>query len=181
MSKACNFTCARCAGERELYVGDGVFSTATLKMGRGNSGKLVTEVKLAMLKSAPQCDLAITDGSPGIGCPVMASMSGMDLVLLVAEPSKSGISDLKRLVQTVATFQIQVMVCVNKYDTSLNNTTEIETYCKEENIPFVGKIPFDPEAVRAVNEGYTVVDVYCLVGRSIKEIYQEIQAILQPI
>lgn len=159
------------AGERELYVDDSVFSTATLKMGRGNSGKLVTEVKLAMLKSAPECELAITDGSPGIGCPVMASVSGMDMVLVVAEPSKSGISDLKRLVQTVATFQIKVMVCVNKYDTSLNNTAEIESYCKEKNIPFVGKIPFDPEAVSAVNAGYTIVDVDCLAGRAIKEIY----------
>ncbi len=162
------------AGERELYVGDAVFSTATLKMGRGNSGKLVTEVKLAMLKSAPECDLAVTDGSPGIGCPVMASVSGMDLVLIVAEPSKSGISDLKRLVQTMASFQVACMVCVNKFDTSLANTAEIEIYCKEENIPFVGKIPFDPEAMRAVNGGYTIVDVDCPAGNAVKEIYQAI-------
>ncbi|WP_317853985.1 ATP-binding protein [Chakrabartyella piscis] len=159
------------AGKRELYVDDSVFSTATLKMGRGNSGKLVTEVKLAMLKSAPECDLAVTDGSPGIGCPVMASVSGMDLVLIVAEPSKSGISDLKRLVQTIATFQLQIMVCVNKYDVSPKNTDEIETFCKEENIPFVGKIPFDPEAVSAVNSGKSIVDVDCPVSDAIKEIY----------
>lgn len=159
------------AGERELYVDETVFSTATLKMGRGNSGKLVTEVKLAMLKSAPECDLAISDGSPGIGCPVMASVSGMDLVLIVAEPSQSGISDLKRLVNTLGTFQVNLLVCVNKYDTSPNHTAEIERYCKETCIPLVGKIPFDPEAVRAVNHGYTVADVDCPAGDAIREIY----------
>ena len=69
-------------------------------MGRGNSGKLVTQVKLDLLKHAPETDLAILDGSPGIGCPVIASVSGMDLVLVVAEPSQSGLSDLKRLAAT---------------------------------------------------------------------------------
>ena len=68
------------AGRKELYTDGGVFSTAVLKMGRGNSGKLVTEVKMAMLKHAPETDLAIVDGSPGIGCPVISSVSGMDLV-----------------------------------------------------------------------------------------------------
>ena len=67
------------AGIRELYLGEQVFSTAALKMGRGNSGKLVSEVKLAMLKHAPKESLAIIDGSPGIGCPVIASISGVDL------------------------------------------------------------------------------------------------------
>ena len=83
------------AGRKELYLGETVFSTAALKMGRGNSGKLVTDVKMAMLKHAPDTPIAIIDGSPGIGCPVIASVSGMDLVLVVAEPSLSGISDLK--------------------------------------------------------------------------------------
>ncbi|MFI3169382.1 MAG: ATP-binding protein [Faecalibacterium sp.] len=162
------------AGKKLLYVDDDVFSTATLKMGRGNSGKLVTEVKLAMLKSAPECDLAISDGSPGIGCPVMASVGGMDFVLIVAEPSDSGISDLKRLVQVLATFQVKLLVCVNKYDTSLDHTTAIETYCKEKAICFAGKIPFDTAAVRAVNAGYTVADVDCAAGHAVKEIYEKI-------
>ena len=105
------------AGIRELYRGEQVFSTAALKMGRGNSGKLVSEVKLAMLKHAPKESLAIIDGSPGIGCPVIASISGVDLVVVVAEPSLSGISDLKRLVRTAATLQTRLAVCVNKWDT----------------------------------------------------------------
>lgn len=100
------------AGRKELYLSGGVFSTATLKMGRGNSGKLVTDVKMAMLKNAPETPLAIIDGSPGIGCPVIASVSGMDLVLVVAEPSLSGVSDLKRLCKTAETFQAKLVVCV---------------------------------------------------------------------
>ena len=68
----------------------GVFSTAVLKMGRGNSGKLVTEVKMAMLKHAPETDLAIVDGSPGIGCPVISSVSGMDQVLWWLSPAAPG-------------------------------------------------------------------------------------------
>ncbi len=104
------------AGTRELFTGEnGVFSTATLKMGRGNSGKLVTEVKNAMEAAAPATDLAIIDGSPGIGCPVIASMNGVDLVLVVAEPSRSGRSDLERLVRTARTFRTDIAVCVNKW------------------------------------------------------------------
>lgn len=162
------------AGTRTLYEGDTVFSTATLKMGRGNSGKLVTDVKLAMIQSAPECDLAIIDGSPGIGCPVIASVSGMDLVLVVAEPSQSGISDLKRLVKTAETFQAKLAVCVNKYDTSPESTQEIETFCHNQNIPFVGKIPFDKGAIEAVNVGYTLAEVDGPAAQAIRGIYQSV-------
>lgn len=167
------------AGKRELYTGGSVFSTATLKMGRGNSGKLVTEVKLAMLKAAPECSLAIIDGSPGIGCPVIASVSGMDLVLAVAEPSGSGINDLKRLVKTAETFQTTLAVCVNKYDVSPEHTAEIENFCRDQGIHFVGRIPFDPMAAKAANEGFSVVDVDCPAGRAVRGIYREVCKILE--
>ncbi len=144
-------------------------------MGRGNSGKLVSEVKLAMIKSAPECEFSIVDGSPGIGCPVIASVGGMDVVLIVAEPSESGISDLKRLVETIASFSVLVLVCVNKYDANIEKTKEIEAYCNEKNLDFIGKIPYDEEAVRAVNAGYTIVDVACKAGDAVKEIYQQIK------
>ncbi len=166
------------AGERKLYQEERVFSTATLKMGRGNSGKLVTEVKKAMLKATPECELAIVDGSPGIGCPVIASVSGMDLVLIVAEPSGSGVSDLKRLCKTAETFQAKLVVCVNKYNASPAHADQIEQFCKEQGISFVGKIPFDPQAVKAVNAGMTVVDIDCPAGEAIKEIYQVLQTFL---
>lgn len=166
------------AGTRTLYTGALVFSTATLKMGRGNSGKLVTDVKLAMLKAAPECELAITDGSPGIGCPVIASVSGMDLVLVVAEPSQSGISDLKRLVKTVESFQAKLAVCVNKYDTSVESTKEIVAFCSGNGIPFVGKIPFDKEAIKAVNQGYSIAEIESPAGLAVRDIYQSVLTLL---
>lgn len=182
----CQFVCPEqaitlepdAAGTRELYSAESVFSTATLKMGRGNSGKLVTDVKLAMLKAAPPCELAVIDGSPGIGCPVIASVSGMDLVLIVAEPSESGISDLQRLVKTVATFDTRLAVCINKWNTSPMHSEKIQQYCAEQHLPFVGKIPFDPKAVQAVNEGKTIADVPCPAGDAVKEIYTAVLALL---
>ena len=160
------------AGRKELYLGETVFSTAALKMGRGNSGKLVTDVKMAMLKHAPDTPIAIIDGSPGIGCPVIASVSGMDLVLVVAEPSLSGISDLKRLVKTAKTFQAKLAVCVNKWDVSPENTCVIQDFCKEGSIPFVGKIPYDKSASRAINTGLSLADLDCPAGRALKDIYK---------
>ncbi|MDD7388082.1 MAG: 4Fe-4S binding protein [Lachnospiraceae bacterium] len=166
------------AGRKELYLGDGVFSTAALKMGRGNSGKLVNDVKMAMLKHAPDTPLAIIDGSPGIGCPVIASVSGMDLVLVVAEPSRSGISDLQRLIRTAETFQTRLAVCVNKWDVSPENTQAIETFCERENIPFAGKIPYDKSASRAINEGLSIADIDCPARDALKDIFNTTSKLL---
>lgn len=167
------------AGTKKLYTDDGVFSTAALKMGRGNSGKLVTEVKLAMLKNAPDTALAIVDGSPGIGCPVMASMGGMDLVLIVAEPSLSGISDLKRLVKTARTFQTKLAVCVNKWDTNPECTADIQVFCDAESIPFAGKIPYDANASRAMNAGMSLAAVDCPATDALKAIFETTSRLLE--
>lgn len=167
------------AGEKRLYTDNGVFSTAELKMGRGNSGKLVTEVKLAMLKHAPETDIAIMDGSPGIGCPVIASVSGMDLVLVVAEPSLSGLSDLKRLVKTAAALGAKLAVCVNKWDVSPENTQAIRRFCSDENIPFVGTIPYDRCACTAVNEGRSLAETDCPARDALKVIYENTMQLIQ--
>ncbi len=161
------------AGKKELYLGDGVFSTAMLKMGRGNSGKLVTDVKMAMLKNAPKdSELAIIDGSPGIGCPVIASISGMDLVLVVAEPSLSGISDLERLVKAAESFHAQLAVCVNKWDVSPESTKAIRVFCQERGIPFAGIIPYDKVASHAVNAGKSLADIDCPARDALKSIFE---------
>ena len=162
------------AGRKELYLGERIFSTAVLKMGRGNSGKLVTDVKMAMLKHAPETELAVIDGSPGIGCPVIASISGMDLVLVVAEPSFSGISDLKRLVKTAENLQAKLALCVNKWDVSPEHTEEIRQFCQEEQIPFVGQIPYDKSASEAINMGKTLADIDCPARNALQEIYQNV-------
>lgn len=167
------------AGRKELYTGNGVFSTATLKMGRGNSGKLVTDVKMDMLRNAPDTQLAIIDGSPGIGCPVIASVSGMDLVLVVAEPSRSGLSDLERLVKTAGTFGTRLTVCVNKWDTAPENTQLIREFCESKKIPFAGKIPYDKSASKAINAGLSLADVDCPARDALKEIFETVSKLLE--
>ncbi len=169
------------AGEQMLYrTAHSAFSTAQLKMGSGTSGKLVTEVKKRMLASLlPETELAIIDGSPGIGCPVIASLSGVNMVLIVAEPSVSGISDMERILHTAEIFHTQTCVCVNKADVNLELTKHIKRYCAEKQIPFVGSIPYDPQAVTAINSGKTIIDVDCPSGRAVREIFAETMRLLQ--
>jgi MinD superfamily P-loop ATPase len=166
------------AGDLMLYKNGSVFSTAQLKMGSGTSGMLVTEVKKQMKNEAKNAKMAIIDGSPGIGCPVIASISGVDMVLIVAEPSISGISDMERIIKTSRKFRTKLAVCVNKYDTNLKNTEKIELFCKNNNLPFAGRIPFDPDAVKAVNNAVSIAEFDCKSGRSAKIIFEETMKIL---
>ncbi len=129
-----------------------VFSTAELKMGSGASGKLVTAVKQQLKREAAGKELTIIDGSPGIGCPVIASISGVDMVLIVAEPTISGIHDMKRIIDTTKQFCAECVVCINKYDLNTDNTKKIETYCIGIGIPVIGKIPFDETVIQALNQ-----------------------------
>ena len=147
-------------------------------MGSGNSGMLVSEVKKQMKNASGKVDIALIDGSPGIGCPVIASLSGVDMVLIVAEPSVSGISDMERIIKTAAKFGTKTAVCINKFDTNLENTGKIEKYCTEQGLSFVGRIPFDDNAVKAVNNGQSIVDIDCSSGAAAKEIYTKTIKIL---
>ena len=170
------------AGEMMLYREDSkVFSTARLKMGSGTTGKLVTEVKKNLIDAAGGAELAIIDGSPGIGCPVIASMSGVHMVLIVTEPSVSGMSDMQRVLKTAQTFHVRTAVCVNRFDTNLENTETIEAFCRENDLPFVGKIPYDTEAVRAINSGRTIADIDCPSGRAVRKIYEKTMQLIYQI
>ncbi len=147
------------------------FSTATLLMGSGTTGKLVSEVKKQLKEVTSEHEVAILDGSPGIGCPVIASLSGVDLALMVAEPSVSGLSDLKRVIASARQLQVPVAVIVNKYDTNERKTAEIEVYCYKEGVPFLGKIPYDKMAATAINTNRTLVEVESKGAEAIKAIY----------
>lgn len=166
------------AGELMLYTDNRVFSTAQLKMGSGTSGMLVTEVKKYMKAAAKGIELAIIDGSPGIGCPVIASLSGVDMVLIVAEPTISGISDMERIIKTARKFQTKIIVCINKYDTNIENTEKIEAFCRKHKLPFAGRIPFDPDAVKAINNAQSIIDIDCAAGRAAKEVFNNTIKIL---
>jgi len=140
------------SGDMMLYKNDGrVFSTAQLKMGSGASGKLVTAVKQQLTQEAPDSELAIIDGSPGIGCPVIASISGVDFVLIVAEPTISGMHDMKRIIETSKHFGVSCAVCINKFDVNEDTANEIESYCNGLSVPVIGRIPYDGTVVKAVN------------------------------
>jgi MinD superfamily P-loop ATPase len=161
------------AGVLELYKNkESVFSTAKLTTGNGNSGLLVSEVKNQM-KNNTDSDFAIIDGSPGIGCPVIASLSGVDMALIVVEPSLSGISDMDRVIQTAYHFHPKIAVCINKYDINLKNSEKIKQYCKANSLLFLGEIPYDTMAVKAVNKGMSVVEIDCISGDAIKKLYKE--------
>jgi MinD superfamily P-loop ATPase len=167
------------AGELLLYTDEEkVFSTAQLKMGSGTSGMLVTEVKKQMKSAAADVEFAIIDGSPGIGCPVIASLSGVDMVLIVAEPSISGISDMERIINTAAKFGVKTAVCINKFDTNMQNTEKIENFCKGQGISLLGRIPFDLDAVKAINNGQTIVDIDCASGAAVKVVFNKTMELL---
>lgn len=176
----CTFVCPKDAPELkddeagELRVsrdGDKVFAGAELKMGRGNSGKLVSTVKSALFKEAKDAELCIIDGSPGIGCPVIASISGVDLVLIVTEPTLSGLSDLKRILKTTEIFGTHTAVCINKYDTCTEQAERIKEYCENNAVPFAGMIPYDKHASKAINEGRSLAQVPCPARDALKEVF----------
>lgn len=179
----CEFICPNeAAGLRSAITGelllksngrnDVVFSTAKLKMGNGSSGKLVSEVKKRLKEATSRNNVAIIDGSPGIGCPVLASLSGADMLLIVTEPSLSGVSDMERLLKTAFRFQIDMSVCINKFDTNPEITNRIVAYCESNHLHLAGKIPFDPSAVKAINSGRSIVEIDCPSGRAVNEIYE---------
>lgn len=161
------------SGDLKLYRDDNIFSTAELRIGSGNSGLLVTEVKNRMKSDEIKSELAIIDGSPGIGCPVIASISGVDMVLIVTEPSVSGVSDLRRIIETVSHFGTEMAICINKYDTNKKISEKIEVMCRELNIPYLGSIPYDESVVRAVNQGKTIIEVPGPASKKVEDIYKE--------
>ncbi len=118
---------------------------ARLGIAEENSGKLVSLVRTEAKKIAEETkrELVLIDGSPGIGCPVIASLTGASLVLIVTEPTKSGLHDLERVVQLAQHFQIPVVVAVNKYDINEAVSLEVENYCREHNLASAGQIPYD--------------------------------------
>lgn len=167
------------AGNLILYRDTKIFSTAKLNMGFGNSGMLVAEVKNQLDDQAPDEEFAVIDGSPGIGCPVIASISGVDMVLVVTEPSLSGISDMTRVIETAEGFMVDCAVCINKYDINIENTEKIEEICRNLNIPVTGRIPFDSMVVGAVNNGISLTDINCPAGNALKEVYQNTMKIFK--
>lgn len=156
-----------------------IFSNAKLKMGNGASGKLVTEVRKNLINRITDEKLLIIDGSPGIGCPVIASVTGVNMVLVVAEPTISGMHDMKRIIETARKFATDIVVCINKFDVNVEHSQKIEEYCQNDSIPLVGKIPFDYLVVKAINSGKTIMDIpQSPAAIAMKKIWDRIDAML---
>ena len=156
----------------------GSMSHALLKPGEENSGKLVRLVRKNAKKIGEKenCELIINDGPPGIGCPVIASAGGVNIGLIVVEPTLSGIHDMERALGLLTHFKIPALVCVNKYDLNRENTKRIVRFCESNGVDIVGKIPFDPVVTEAMVAGKPIVEYSpkCKVSQAIKEMWQSI-------
>jgi len=152
----------------------GLMSHALLNPGEENSGKLVSLVRKNAKKIAEtnNCGLIINDGPPGIGCPVIASVGGVDIGLIVVEPTLSGIHDMKRALDLLSHFKIPALVCVNKYDLNTENSSSIEEFCETNEIEVVGKIPFDSIFTEAMIAAKPVIEYApeSSVSKAIKEL-----------
>jgi len=125
---------------------------ARLEPGEENSGKLVSKIKEAAKEYSldQKIDYIIIDGPPGIGCPVMASISGTDIAVVVTEPTLSGISDMERASNVLFTLGVKFFVVINKFDINHENSQKIENICREKGIEVICKIPFDENVEKAI-------------------------------
>ena len=166
----------------EWFISDTRFGPmvhARLGIAEENSGKLVTVVRQEAKKLAEKnkLDLLLTDGPPGIGCPVIASVGGATALLIVAEPTVSGLHDMERVAQLAAHFKVPGMVCVNKFDLNPDQTDAIEKLAKENNMTVVGRVPFDRVFTESMVKGQTVLEYEgnSKIRSSIREIWLNIR------
>jgi MinD superfamily P-loop ATPase len=160
----------------------GPMSHARLTPGMENSGKLVSLVRQNAKRIAEEggFNLVLVDGPPGIGCPVIASLADIDLGLVVVEPTLSGIHDLIRALGLLEHFDIEPLVCINRYDINKENTELIREFCKKEGIQMLGIVPFDPIVTEATVDGKPVVEFEpeCAASRAIREMWRRLNHML---
>jgi len=154
---------------------------ARLGIAQENSGKLVALVRKQARQLAERegAGYIISDGPPGIGCPVISSLSGASLALLVTEPTLSGIHDLERVLGVCQHFGVKALVCINKYDINEDNSRRIESYCSSQGVEVASRIPFDNTVTEAMVQGLPVVEYSNNeVSRQIESLWQDISSIL---
>lgn len=133
---------------------------ARLSPGADNSGKLVAKVKkeASIIANKNNLDLILIDGSPGVGCPVVSSLTGANYVILVTEPSISGVHDIKRVYQLVKQFKIKAGLIINKSDINKTYRNELKSFAQQEDIKIIAELPYNEEFTRAMTMGLTVVE-----------------------
>lgn len=153
---------------------------ARLDIGAENSGKLVARVKNEAKEIAKTEDkpIIIVDGSPGIGCPVVSSLSGAKYVVLVTEPTMSGLHDLKRIYDIIKRFKIRAGCIINKYDLNKDKTLEIKEFLKEAGIDYLSEIPYDSIFSSAMIEGKTIVEMESPINKMVQNIWIKVKEYL---
>lgn len=149
--------------------------------GEETSGGLVAVVRKKSLEKANDGKIPniIIDGAPGIGCPVTSSITYTDLVILVTEPSLSGLQDLKRIVETVEIFKTRSLLIINKYDLNDSVVDELEKFANSKGIEIIGKIPYDSTVMKATRAGKSILSYDCPASREITTIHGKISEYLQ--
>ena len=154
---------------------------ARLGIAEENSGKLVAIVRQNARRIAEEQGLSyiISDGPPGIGCPVISSISGANMALLITEPTLSGMHDLDRVLGVCRHFGIAALVCVNKYDLNEENTHQIEDFCRRQGVEVISRLPFDNVVTEALVQGLPVVE-YAKNGiaAELKTLWEKVSAVL---
>ncbi|KPJ57030.1 hypothetical protein AMJ49_02625 [Parcubacteria bacterium DG_74_2] len=152
-----------------------------LKLGELASGEVVTEVRKYSdkINEKIKADIMIIDSSPGIGCPVIASLVGTNYIVAVTEPTPSALFDLKRVLYLAEHFQIKHGIVINKFDLSENFYKKIEKFAKENNIPIIGKIPYKKDFVSSTIKMKPVVEINPIYKELFKEIINQIKTELK--
>lgn len=133
---------------------------ARLGVAQENSGKLVSIIREEAKRIAQKdsMDYVLIDGPPGVSCPAMASLTGTDAALIVTEPTRSGLHDLRRAAELLRAFKVPGLVCINKYDLNPEQASAIRDACKEMRLELVGEMPFDPTVPKSQIAGHTLVE-----------------------
>jgi MinD superfamily P-loop ATPase len=151
---------------------------ACLGIAEENSGKLVSCIRQEARKLAEELklEMIITDGPPGIGCPVIAAIGGATALALVVEPTVSGLHDMSRLADLARHFRVPCFLCVNKFDLNLEMTASLEEEARRREMQVVGRIPFDPVFTEAMIAGQTVIEYgnNSKVTSAVREIWETI-------
>lgn len=158
--QAIDFPVQKCG---EWFISDtrlGPMVHARLGIAEENSGKLVSMVRRQALELAEKknLELILTDGPPGIGCPVIAAIGGATALVIIVEPTVSGLHDMQRVAELAAHFRVPGLVCINKYDLNPEMSEKIEQYAASRNMRMVGHIPFDPVFTRAMINGQNILE-----------------------
>lgn len=157
---------------------NGIISRAEMEIGSDGSGKLISYLRKNGKKFNEDEKLIISDGSPGIGCSVISSLTGSDAALVVTEPTKSGLEDLMRVVTLCEHFGIFTMVCINKFDINEGMSEKIESFITKKHIALVGKIPYDDMVIKSINELKPIINYTdSMACKAIKEMWNSIKKI----